>query len=272
VAHPAAHELVDESREQRVGPGRGITRRIPAVPALVLIHGFAGGAGSWEEVIGHLDRQRYRPLALELPGHGASAEITPVGYEQAASMALALDPGPLVLCGYSLGARVALGAALMEPRRVAGLMLVSGHAGIEDETRRRARERADAALAERIESLDAVQFAALWNDQEIFAGEAPEVHERARRELLNARPDRLGAVLRVLGAAAFDPAWSRLGEIGAPVKALAGAQDGRYPVHAERIAALTDGEAVILSGGHRQHLEHPAVLARELEALGAQAG
>jgi pimeloyl-ACP methyl ester carboxylesterase len=54
------------------------------VPALVLIHGFAGCAGSWDELVGHLDRERYRPLALELPGHGGAAGLEPTGYEQAA--------------------------------------------------------------------------------------------------------------------------------------------------------------------------------------------
>jgi 2-succinyl-6-hydroxy-2,4-cyclohexadiene-1-carboxylate synthase len=240
------------------------------VPALVLIHGFAGCAGSWDELVGHLDRERYRPLALELPGHGGAAGLEPTGYEQAAQLALAAAPGPLVLCGYSLGARVALAAALGAPDRVAGLMLVSGHAGIEDGPAREARRRADAVLAERIEQLDAAQFAELWNAQPIFAGETPAVHERARQELLAVRTPALAAALRVLGPANFTPVWDQLAGLGVPLVALAGAGDGPYPVHARRLAQLAGGNARVLPGGHRQHLENPAALARELEALGAE--
>ena len=41
---------------------------------LVLLHGFSGTHRAWDEVIDRLDTQRYRPLALDLPGHGGQAD------------------------------------------------------------------------------------------------------------------------------------------------------------------------------------------------------
>jgi len=210
-------------------------------------------------------------VSIDLPGHGGSLAVDPAGYMQAAEMALAAAPGDLVLCGYSLGARVALAAALARPARVAGLMMVSGHAGIEDPDERRQRRDADERLADRISAMDAAQFAQLWNEQPVFAADSPQVHERARVELNAAAPARLAPALRVLGPGAFEPAWGLLADLRMPMLALAGERDGAYPSHAQRIARLARGRSLILPGGHRQHLENPERLAAELEALCSEA-
>ena len=41
--------------------------------SIVLLHGFGGTRHAWDGVVAHLDAQRYRPLALDLPGHGSAA-------------------------------------------------------------------------------------------------------------------------------------------------------------------------------------------------------
>ena len=40
---------------------------------VVLLHGFSGTRHAWDGVVAELDRERYRPLALDLPGHGDAA-------------------------------------------------------------------------------------------------------------------------------------------------------------------------------------------------------
>ena len=42
--------------------------------SVVLLHGFGGTHRAWDGVIAALDRERYRPLALDLPGHGSAAD------------------------------------------------------------------------------------------------------------------------------------------------------------------------------------------------------
>lgn len=40
---------------------------------VVLLHGFGGTRRAWDGVVALLG-ERYRPLALDLPGHGAAAD------------------------------------------------------------------------------------------------------------------------------------------------------------------------------------------------------
>jgi len=99
-------------------------------PPLVLIHGFAGDALTWQFNLHALAAAGRRVLALDLPGHGAStAELGPADMPHLAGWILrALDALGIAragLVGHSLGARVALAVAEQAPERVAALTLIS---------------------------------------------------------------------------------------------------------------------------------------------------
>ncbi len=118
--------------------------------SVVLLHGFSGTRRAWDGTIAQLDSERYRPLALDLPGHGSAAEAAPpFTFERCVEDVLACAPERFVLCGYSLGGRLAQQVALAAPARVTRVVLVSTTAGIEDSAERSARRRADHALADR---------------------------------------------------------------------------------------------------------------------------
>ena len=80
-----------------------------------------------------LDPERYRPLALDLPGHGEAADARgPITFAGCVEQVLARGPERFALCGYSLGGRVALHVALAAPERVSRLVLIvrqPGHRG-----------------------------------------------------------------------------------------------------------------------------------------------
>ena len=92
---------------------------------VVLLHGFGGTRRTWDGVAALLDAERYRPLALDLPGHGEAAAERPLTFERCVSSVLAAAPERFVLCGYSMGGRIALHVALAAPGRVARLLLVA---------------------------------------------------------------------------------------------------------------------------------------------------
>jgi 2-succinyl-6-hydroxy-2,4-cyclohexadiene-1-carboxylate synthase len=230
---------------------------------LVLLHGFAGTRRAWEQLSGLLSPERYRPLALDLPGHGLELDAPrPLAMDAAVASVLAAAPERFVLCGYSLGGRVALNVALAAPERVARLILISTSAGIADPRERAVRRRSDERIAARLEREPLDAFAGLWNAQPLFASDPPRVQELAAADIMRNRGDALAAALRGLGAGAMQPLWDRLHALEMPALVLAGERDERYLELGERLARLLGaGELAVLPGGHRLALESPGAIA-----------
>lgn len=233
---------------------------------VVLLHGFSGTRRAWDGVAARLRAERYLPLALDLPGHGAAAgRPGPITFAACVEHVLAAAPPRFVLCGYSLGGRVALHVALAAPARVSRLVLVSTGAGIEDARERAARREADRALARELECGAFEEFIERWRSQPLFAGEPAHAGRLARADQRRNSPRALAAALRGIGAGEMTPLWSRLGELAMPVTLLAGERDERYRAIGERMrAALPDAELLILPGGHGLPLESPAEVARAI--------
>ncbi len=120
-------------RSAMVGAGNVQTFHLEAGPAggraIVMLHGLGATNASLLPSIWDL-AQDHHVLAPDLPGHGATA--APRGRYDAAFfarwLASYLDAVGLeraVLLGNSLGGRIALEAALLEPQRVEGIVLLS---------------------------------------------------------------------------------------------------------------------------------------------------
>jgi 2-succinyl-6-hydroxy-2,4-cyclohexadiene-1-carboxylate synthase len=220
----------------------------------------------WDRVIAQLDPQRYRPLALDLPGHGELTSYRrPITFADCVGEVLAAAPGRFSLCGYSMGGRIALQVALAAPERVSRLALVSSSPGIEDPDERAARRVADDRLAAQLESAPFEMFIERWSGQPLFAEDPPSVQAAAREDQLRNDPLALAEAMRGLGTGEMQPMWGRLGELEMPVAVISGARDTKFSALAERMCrVLPDAKHVILEGGHRLPLECPRALATAL--------
>ena len=236
--------------------------------SVVLLHGFSATRRAWDGVIALLDRERYRPLALDLPGHGEAAEAErPITFAGCVAHVLARSPERFTLCGYSMGGRVALHVALAAPERVQRLVLVSSTAGIEDPAQRATRSEADHELARELLASPFADFIERWRTQPLFAEEPPAVGELARADQRRNRPDALAAVLRGVGTGEMQPLWDRLAELSMPVTLLAGDRDAKFAAIARRMAqGLPDARVLIVPGGHALALENPQALVDALAA------
>jgi pimeloyl-ACP methyl ester carboxylesterase len=104
-------------------------RREGATPVL-LVHGAGASSAIWMMAMARLARASH-VVAIDLPGHGPSpvpeggaAALSLEAYRDAVgALAGALCLGPSVLVGHSMGALVALEAALAWPDKVRGLVL-----------------------------------------------------------------------------------------------------------------------------------------------------
>jgi len=230
---------------------------------LVLLHGFSGTHRAWDGVIERLPAERYRPLALDLPGHGEHAEAPrPISFAGCVEHVLARAPERFVLCGYSLGGRIALHVALTAPERVSRLVLVSTTAGIEDDAERAERSADDHRLADELEHAPFEDFIERWRSQPLFADEPHAVGARAREDQRRNRPDALAAVLRGIGTGEMTPLWDRLDELQMPVAVLVGERDPKFRVLGRRMVDLIPAaEMHVTPGGHGLPLENPVAVA-----------
>jgi 2-succinyl-6-hydroxy-2,4-cyclohexadiene-1-carboxylate synthase len=234
---------------------------------LVLLHGFGGTHRAWDGVVARLGPERYRPLALDLPGHGAAATHPwPITFEACVQAVLDAAPQSFALCGYSLGGRIALQVALAAPQRVTRLVAISANPGLEEPAERADRLAADERIAKRLESEPFEQWIESWRSQPLFAEDPPEVVELARADQRRNEPLALAAAMRGLSVGAMEPLWERLGELTMPVELVVGERDRKFVALAElALPLLPRGSLTVLGGGHALPLEDAAVVAATLE-------
>lgn len=233
---------------------------------LVLLHGFGGTHRAWDPVLPELDHERYNPLVPDLRGHGTKAHVRPISFDGCVDDVLAAAPDRFVLCGYSMGGRIAQKVALAAPERVSRLVLVATSAGIPDEEARAARIAEDRALADEVEGMTVEQFVTRWQAQPIFAGTPPEAARFWGDDLARNEPAALAEALRTIGGGAMEPFWDRVGELTMPVTIVVGSRDEKFVRFAreEYAPRIPHAQVHVVEGaGHGLPREAP----RELAAL-----
>src|SRR5512133_333559 len=244
-----------------------VSVKMAAVPTtVVLLHGFAGTRRAWDPVVERLDPERHTPLAPDLRGHGDARDARPVSFEACVADVLAAAPERFVLCGYSMGGRIAQHVALAAPERVEHLVLVATTAGLADEAERAARRADDERLAAFADGATIEQFADRWAAQPLFAATPPEAARIWREDLVRNDPRALAAVLRAMGTGAMAPLWDRLPALTMPATILAGAADPKFVALGERLAAtIPTAELVVVEGaGHGLPREAPEAVVAAL--------
>jgi 2-succinyl-6-hydroxy-2,4-cyclohexadiene-1-carboxylate synthase len=233
---------------------------------VVLLHGFSGTRRAWDGVVGLLDPERYRPLALDLPGHGERAgDRWPITFKACVDAVLEAAPEGFALCGYSLGGRVALHVALAAPECVSRLTVIAANPGIEDLKERAERLASDERLAQRLESEPYEGFIESWRTQPLFAADPPAVGELARADQRRNDPLAMAAVMRGLSTGAMTPLWDRLEELMMPVTFIVGTRDEKFRAIGERFAAECPACTLsVVEGGHGLTLENPEAVAAAL--------
>jgi pimeloyl-ACP methyl ester carboxylesterase len=98
-------------------------------PTLIFVHGFACALVDWDAQVKALS-SRFRCVALDLPGHGASAKPDSVSIATMGSAVKQVKEGvdahATILVGHSMGCRVIIEAFLKSQSGVAGLVFVDG--------------------------------------------------------------------------------------------------------------------------------------------------
>jgi 3-oxoadipate enol-lactonase len=210
-------------------------------------------------------REDFDVVAWELPGHGTDHGPAPeeLTVEDLAARVLEQVDGPFLYAGDSVGGQVGLQLLLEAPGQVLGAVLCCTGAKIGDETMWT--ERTVAVRASGTASL-VTATAGRWFGPGFLERE-PERASALLHALRDADDDGYLAVVHALSA--YDVReW--LGEIEAPVVAVAGAHDPACPPDTLRELAegVQNGRLVVLENvGHQAPAEAPedvATIIREL--------
>ncbi|MFA5775325.1 MAG: alpha/beta fold hydrolase [Ilumatobacteraceae bacterium] len=229
---------------------------------VTFVHGFTQTGDSWARIITLLPSD-HRYLTIDAPGHGV-APTAVVDFDQVADQITDLG-GPGLYCGYSMGARMCLYAALKHPNVVKGLILISGSAGIEDSNERNERRESDRKLATHLLEIGVDQFIDEWMSQPMFNSLPIDEVDRAQRRTNTARG--LANNLIAAGTGSQPSLWDRLGELTLPVLIIVGANDQKFSAFGERLHSLIGSSQIALveNAGHATHYEQPAAVAGLIE-------
>jgi pimeloyl-ACP methyl ester carboxylesterase len=232
--------------------------RAASLPFL-LIHGAGASSAIWMMVMARLGRVG-RVIAIDLPGHGPSPPFedkpqpTIADYRQATGELAALTGlGRSVLVGHSMGALVAIEAALAWPDRVAGLVLCAAAPRLP----------VSRDLMKVLDE-DYAHFPA-WLAERAFSASAKPALRRAFVAAGVAAPREVTRA----DFAAIDgvDVSDRVGGVRCPIVWIDGADDtiagerGERPGIIEKLAGV----------GHLVPIEAPEVVARTAMAMGATA-
>jgi len=237
-------------------------------PAILALHGFSGSMSTWSEFVKEAQKE-YTIITVDLLGHGGSdAPNDPKRYGvkcSIADLAAVLDKSDVSRAcwlGYSMGGRIALGAAALMPDKCGCLVLEGASPGITGPKQRAERKRSDEALARLIMKKGVEVFSKYWEQQPIFASQKllpREVQEQIRSQRLSNNPTGLANTLRAASSGVQPPFHKSLPEIRIPVLCVAGEYDYKFTTIAKEMCSkLPNGHiSIIPHVGHAPHIEQP---------------
>lgn len=242
---------------------------------LVLLHGFTGNRASFDHLQPLLGRS-VKAIAVDLPGHGETPLPGKKGregfietVEAVVQLVEKLGVASVDLLGYSMGARIALGAALHRPERFGRLILESGSPGLHRRMERAERRESDGRLATLLRTRGVDAFVEHWESQPMFATLKrlpPERQEALRERRKSCTADGLVGALGTLGLGFQPDYWPELHRQRMPTLLLTGAVDEKFTTIARKMATELPvvWRHTFPDCGHAPHLEVPEDYAREV--------
>jgi 2-succinyl-6-hydroxy-2,4-cyclohexadiene-1-carboxylate synthase len=241
---------------------------------LVLLHGFTGSYASFDGLLATLRRRwpRLPVLCPPLLGHGARPQIAPRSFEQEvdrlANTVRRAGFAGAHLCGYSLGARLALGLLARHAWLFAGATLIGVHPGLASEAERAARVGSDERWCQLLEREGTASFLRAWQAQPLFdtQGQLSQAEFARQAEIRRSHSAAgLQQSLRVLGLGRMPDLRGVPHVLRLRLQLLVGALDAKFCAIGARLAATAPVQLEIVAGaGHNLLLEAPERVSRVL--------
>ncbi|MCM3599125.1 2-succinyl-6-hydroxy-2,4-cyclohexadiene-1-carboxylate synthase [Robertmurraya korlensis] len=235
---------------------------------VVLLHGFTGSISTWSECEEELMKNS-KIIKIDLVGHGRSSSPDSIKrYEMKSVLAdlryilqyLNIDQADVV--GYSMGGRVALAFAVMNPTLVRKLVLESASPGLVTDEDRRSRREQDQQLANKMKQNGLEWFVEYWGNIPLFESQKklPSlIRQRIKEQRKQNSIKGLANSLIGMGTGSQPSYWENLKQYAGEVLLLTGSVDKKFVIIAEKMSKrLKYSQWVNIDGcGHAIHVEQP---------------
>lgn len=229
---------------------------------VIFLHGFTGSANEWEETALGID-SRFNTAAISLPGHDNylpedSIEYTENGIiSHINEMVNRITNKGIILAGYSMGGRAAIGYTNFFSEKVTGLILESSSPGIENENDQQARYLEDRQLARFIEENEIENFLTYWYSKPLFTGiiDNPEKFTSLFNE--KRKLNRQGLINSLLGFSTgkFNH-WHNISNFEQPTLLITGSGDKKFTqINKKMEVLIPKSEHIEIEAGHNVHFQ-----------------
>ena len=239
----------------------------------VFLHGFMGSSDDWTL----LNYPEGLPVyALDLPGHGLSADDSPTQYDFETlaqtiyKCVYSAFSERVNLVGYSMGGRIALSVAHFYPALVESVILESASPGISDIQSRAARLEQDRIRSEKLFS-DPEEFISSWFENPLFDSlrNYPDTREQLIANRINGPWKGWSKAIMAFSQGVQPDFAPWLSTYDGRIGVISGALDLKYTTIAaslnrknRRIRHIT-----VAGAGHNVHVEQPELYLTALLSL-----
>ncbi len=235
---------------------------------VVFLHGFLGQADDWNFMMKISDEMFY-PVAPDILGHGISDSPDNPDYyteeslvEQLHTIIQSLGNSKVILCGYSMGGRLALCYAVRFPENVLGLILESSTPGIIENDLRKKRIRDDEQLAQKIETQGIESFIDYWMNLTLFETLKRKTGEEIVKIITQRKrnnPIGIKNLLRGFGTGRMTNHWINVERLTMKTLLITGDLDEKFSyLNSLLTRLLPDSNQVVFKDcGHNVHTENP---------------
>ncbi|WP_375753298.1 2-succinyl-6-hydroxy-2,4-cyclohexadiene-1-carboxylate synthase [Vibrio sp. HN007] len=238
---------------------------------LVFVHGLLGDGQDWSNIVDELSE--YHRITVDLPGHGksqgmrcdsfddASEQIKKAVEFQLQSAGLSQQL-PMVLIGYSLGARLlmySLTQCFYANWNVVQAFIEGGNFGLKEDEAKQQRLVNDQHWTGRFNNEEIRTVLADWYQQPVFASLTKEQRENLVSTRASNKGEAVAAMLMATSLGKQPYLLNRLQNINVPLHYICGEKDKKFFELAEQSKL---SYSVVEGAGHNVHKEAPKLFVK----------